>query len=117
MRPVALKVIVIDVRQGNTMIKVYHYPTRDGCLYLGESGEREWVHQLQHFVLLIARQPLGGFSSNLEHIYSSPGKNFRIWCHNISTNQRSHMTKNMFLKVCACLDDNLKSARALHLFT
>ena len=47
-------------------------PARDACLYLGERG---WVRRLPHFLLLIARQSLGGFSSNLAHICSGPGKN------------------------------------------
>ena len=58
------------------------------------------------FLLAIAQQPLGGFSLNLSHVCSRPGKCFRIWCHNILIDQRSHMTKNMFLKGCACLEYN-----------
>ena len=40
-------------------------------------GEREWVRGLLHFLLLIAWQPPGGFSSYLAHVCSSPGKNFK----------------------------------------
>ena len=67
------------------------------------------------FSIAVAPQLLGGLSSNLAHVYSSPGKNFRIWCPNILTNQRSHMTKTCFSKGCACPDDNLKSALPIHM--
>ena len=63
-----------------------------------------------HFLLLISQQPLDGFSSNLAHVCSSPGKNFSIWSHDISANQRSHMTTTCFAKGCACLDGNFKNA-------
>ena len=39
-------------------------------------GERVGLMDLPLFLLLIARQPLDGFSSNLAHVCSSPGKNF-----------------------------------------
>ena len=31
-------------------------------------------------------------------------ENFRIWCYDISTNQRSHMIKDICFKGCGCLD-------------
>ena len=69
-------------------------PTRDTCLYLGEKGERVGPPVLP--APAFSQQPLGGFSSNLAYVCSSPGKIFGIWYRDLSTNQRSHMTK----KVC-----------------
>ena len=56
--------------------------------------------------LPIASLLVDGISSNLAHIYISPGKIFLIWCHDISTNQRkSHDPKQDF----ACPDETLRS--------
>ena len=80
---------------------IFKRPLRDAGLYSGERGERKRVYWLPHFLLHIAWQPLGEFASNLANVCSSPVTNFLIWCHDISTNQRSHMTKNMLFKeVC-----------------
>ena len=64
-------------------------------------GERESV---SHFLLLITQQPLGGFSSNLARIRSSPGKL-----------EKSPDQKHVFKKGCVCPDDNLKSASHIHM--
>ena len=49
-------------------IIIFKLLERDTCLFLGR------VYWLPHFLLLIAQQPLGGFSSNLVLVCSSPGK-------------------------------------------
>ena len=53
-----------------------------GCMYCAHMSSKvlkfeEKVARLPHSPLLIARQPLGEFSSNLAHVMvcSSPGKN------------------------------------------
>ena len=52
-----------------------------------------------HFVFLITLQPLCGFFSNLAGLGSSLGEFFLICCSDISTNQRGHMTKNVFFSM------------------
>ena len=85
------------------LLQVIKCPTRDTCLYTGENSRRRGLRLclLSQFQLAVAQQPLGGFLSNLAHVCRSPGKIFWIWFHNISSNQRSHITKNMSFKgVC-----------------
>ena len=62
------------------------------------SGRGCRLCQLLHFLLLIAWQPLCRFSSHSGHACSSLWKIFCIWGHDSTTNQRSHMSKNMFLR-------------------
>ena len=55
------------------ILAVIKHPARDACLYLGERGERMGplalpVLPAPAFLLLIAQQPLGRFSSNLAHV-------------------------------------------------
>ena len=45
-------------------------PARDACLYTRRNSRGRGC-QLPHFLLAIAQQPLGGFSSNLAHVCSS----------------------------------------------
>ena len=47
-----------------------------GHLFVFRGEEREWVRWLPHFLLLIAQQLLGGFSSKLAYVCSSPRINF-----------------------------------------
>ena len=47
-----------------------------GCLFVFREVEKESVRWLLHFLLLIAQQPLGRFTSNVAHVNSIPGENF-----------------------------------------
>ena len=51
-----------------------------------------------HFIFLETLSPLGGFFSNLAGVCSKLGEFFRIYCSDISTNQRGHMTKKSFFR-------------------
>ena len=56
------------------MKQVIEHPTRDACLYLVERGERVGrpaPPAPAYSIAYIARQSLGGFSSNLAHVCSS----------------------------------------------
>ena len=78
-------------------------PARDACLYIGgfQAPPAPAAPSAPRFVFLITLSLLGGFFSNLAGVCSSPGKFFGICCSDISTNQRGHMTKNVFFeRVC-----------------
>ena len=70
--------------------------TRDACLCVG-GNQAPPAPPAPQFVFLITLWPLGGSFSNLAGGSSSPGE-FFFWicCSDISTNQRGHMTKNIF---------------------
>ena len=53
---------------------IIKHPTRDACLYLGEMGDS--VGLPAPAFSIIAQQSLGGFSFNMAHAWSMPGKNF-----------------------------------------
>ena len=54
------------------------HTARDVCLYLGETGETVGPPALPApaFSIAYSSATTGGFSSNLTHVCSSPGKNF-----------------------------------------
>ena len=73
-------------------------PLRDACLCMGGylALPAPAAPPAPHFIFLITLSPLGGFFSNLAGVCSSLGEFFGIYCSDISTTQRGHMTKNVF---------------------
>ena len=89
------------------LVALIKHPVRDACyLYIGGNQ----APLAPHFIFLITLWPFGGFFSNLAGVCSSPGEFCGICCSDILTNQRGHMTKNVF-----CPDDNLKGILSIHL--
>ena len=78
-------------------------------------GKREWIHWLPHFLLLKARQPLGGFCSNLAHVCSSPEKMFlNMVSWHINQSEKSHDQKHVFERGVPV---RMITWKALHLLT
>ena len=65
---------MLDASVQHHGVMLIKLPARDACLYMGPFG----------------------FPSNLAGLCTSPGEFFGICCSDISTNQRGHMTKNVF---------------------